>query len=69
MDFKLERAEYDKETQRAYVKFRAPDKDVGQAIATAIFSYRTSERLSKQQLREDIVRKARHLFRRAYMAT
>jgi len=69
MDFKLERAEYDQGTHRAYIEFRASDDDGGQAIATTIFSYRTTARLSKQQLKEDIIRKGRHLFRRAYMAT
>jgi hypothetical protein len=69
MDFKLERAEYDGGKQRAYVEFRAPDDDGGQAIVTAIFSYQTSERLSKQRLKEDIIRKGRHLCRRAYKAT
>ena len=51
MDFQLERAEYDKGKLRAYVEFRAPDDDEGQAIVTALFSYRTTEGLSKQQLK------------------
>jgi hypothetical protein len=49
------------------MKFRRPDDDGGDAIATAIFSYRTSERLSKKQLHEDVVRK--DLLRRASAAT
>jgi hypothetical protein len=69
MMFMLLRAEYDRHTERAYVEFRAPDDDGGEAIATAIFSYRTSERLSKKQVQEEIVRKARHLLRRASTAT
>ena len=69
MDFQLLRAEYDHAEQRAYVELRAPDADGDKAIITAIFSYRTTERLSKQRINEDIVRKARHLFRRGYMAT
>jgi hypothetical protein len=52
---------------RAYMEFRRPDDDGGDAIATAIFSYRTSERLSKKQLHEDVVRK--DLLRRASAAT
>jgi hypothetical protein len=56
-------------TEVAYVEFRGPDGDGGDAIATAIFSYRTSERLSKKQVQEEIVRKARHLLRRAAAAT
>ena len=69
MKFKLERREYDRGKQRAYVEFRAPDSDGGQAIVLAVFSYQTTERLSKQQLKQDIIRKARHLFRRSWMAT
>jgi len=67
--FNLQRAEYDRGTGRAYVEFRGPDDDGGDAIATAIFSYRTSERLSKKQLHEEIVRKARHLLIRAAATT
>ena len=67
MNSKLERAEYDRFTQRAYVEFRTKDDDGGQAIVAATFSYRNVERLSKTRLKQDIVRKARH--RRAYMAT
>jgi len=65
----LQRAEYDRDTQRAYVEFRGPDDDGGDAIATAIFSYRTSARLSKKQVHEEIVRKARHLLKKAAAAT
>jgi hypothetical protein len=69
MIFVLLRAEYDRETERAYVEFRGPDDDGGDAIALAIFSYRTAERLSKRQVQEEVVRKARHLLRRAAVAT
>jgi hypothetical protein len=69
MIFVLLRAEYDRGTERAYVEFRGPDGDGGDAIATAIFPYRTSERLSKKQVQEEIVRKARHLLKRASAAT
>jgi hypothetical protein len=69
MNFVLQRAEYDRAKERAYVEFRGPDDDGGDAIAMAIFSYRTSERLSKKQVQEEIVRKARHLLRRAALAT
>ena len=62
----LQRAEYDAKTKRAYVEFRARD---GDAVATTIFSYRTTERLSKGQLREEVVRMARHLLKRAAAAT
>jgi hypothetical protein len=69
MNFTLIRAEYDKETERAYVELRARDDDGGDLIATAIFSFRTTARFSKQETKQDIVRKARHLFRRAAVAT
>jgi hypothetical protein len=43
MDFVLLRAEHDRAKERAYVEFRARDEDGGDAIATAIFSYRTTQ--------------------------
>ena len=69
MNSLLKQANYDEATQRAYVEFRAPDDDGGDTIVTAIFSYRNTERLSALRLKEDIIRKARHLLRRAQMAT
>ena len=45
--------------ERAYVEFRGPDDDGGEAITVALFSYRTTERLSKKLLHEEIVCKAR----------
>ena len=69
MNFVMQRVEYDHHKERAYIEFRGPDDDGGDAIATAIFSYRTSERLSKKQVHAEIVRKARHLLRRAAAAT
>ena len=67
--FRLERAEYDRETQRAYVELRAPDDDGGEAITAVIFSFRTTGSLSKQEIKRDIVRKARHLLKRASAAS
>jgi len=69
MNFVLLRAEYDRHKERAYVEFRGPDDDGGDAIATAIFSYRTTERLSNKQVHEGVVRKARYLLKRAALAT
>jgi hypothetical protein len=69
MMFRLIRAEYDRKTERAYVELRAPDDDGGEAITAVIFSFRTTANLSKQQVKEDIVRKARHLLRSASVAT
>jgi hypothetical protein len=42
MNFVLRQAQYDCAKQQAYVEFRGPDDDGGDAIATAIFSYRTT---------------------------
>jgi len=69
MNFTLVRAEYDQDTERAYVELRARDDDGGDLIATAIFSFRTKAKLSKQEIKQDIIRKARHLFKRASVAT
>ena len=68
MNFTLIRAEYEKET-RAYVELRALDDDGGDSIATTIFSYRRTSHLSKHETKQDIIRKARHLFKRASVAT
>jgi hypothetical protein len=48
---KLQRAEYDLLTRRAYVEFRTADDDGGEAIVSAIFSYRNLERLSKARFK------------------
>jgi hypothetical protein len=69
MNFTLIRAEYDKHTERAYVELRAPDDDGGESFVTAIFSYRATATYSKHELKQDIVRKARHMFKRAGLAT
>ena len=69
MNFVLLRAEYDRAKERAYVEFRARDEDGGDAITTALFSYKTVERLSKKQVHEEIVRKARYLLKRSAVAT
>ena len=67
--FRLRRAEYDRETERAPVELWAPHDDGGEAITAVIFSFRTTANLSKERVREDIVRKARHLLKRASAAT
>ena len=63
------RAEYDRHTERAYVEFREPDADGGEAITTVIFSYNSVERLSASRVKEEVVRKARHLLKKAAVAT
>jgi hypothetical protein len=65
----MKRVEYDRHKERAYVEFRAPDEDGGEAITVALFSYKTTERLSKKLLHEEIVRKARYLLKRSAVAT
>ena len=62
----LQRAEYDAKTKRAYVEFRGRDSD---AIATAIFSYGTTQRLTERQLQKEVVRLARHVLKKAAAAT
>jgi hypothetical protein len=69
MTFVLLRAEYDRGKERAYVEFREPDVDGGEAIITAIFSYKTAEQLTKSRAKEEVVRKARHLLKKASVAT
>jgi hypothetical protein len=65
MLFRLTIAEYDAFTQRAYVEFRAADHDGGAIVTAAIFTYRSKSRLSKPELKQEIVRKARHALKRA----
>jgi hypothetical protein len=61
MNFKLKRAAWDRKTERAYVEVRAPDNDGGEAIATAIFTFRTTARLTNRQRQDEIVRNARYI--------
>ena len=58
MAFKLVHAKYDRESERAYVELRDEDDDGGEILAVTIFSFRTTARLSKQQIEQDIVRKS-----------
>lgn len=69
MLFRLVNAEYDSHTERAYVEFRAPDHDRDEIIVSTIFSFRPSSKLSKPQIKQEIVRKARHALKRAAAAT
>jgi hypothetical protein len=62
----LQRAEYDARTKRAYVEFRGRD---GDAIAAIIFSYRSTQYLTKSQLQKEVVRLARHVLKKAAAAT
>jgi hypothetical protein len=69
MEFKLMRTEYDRKTKRAYIEPRTGDADGDDAIAAIIFSFATVAKLSKETLEEDLVRKARHILKRAALAT
>ena len=61
MDLVLVHAKHDANRGRAYVEFRGPEGDAGDAIVAAIFSYKNTGRLSKVRMQEEIVRKARYL--------
>ena len=65
MAFRLVHANYDRQTQRAYVELRDDDDDGGEVLAVAIFSFRTTSRMPMRQIEQEIVRKARHIFRKA----
>jgi hypothetical protein len=69
MLFRLFNAEYDSHTERAYVEFRANDGDGGEIITTTIFTFRSTSRLTRAQIKEEIVRKARYTLKRASVAT
>ena len=65
MTFRLVHAHYDRATQRAYVELRDDDDDGGEILTVAIFSFRTTSRMPRRRIEEEIVRKARHIFRKA----
>jgi hypothetical protein len=70
MLFRLVNVEYDSHTERAYVEFRANDGGDGdEIIATTIFTFRSKSKLSKSEIKQEIVRKARHALKRASTAT
>jgi len=69
MTFRLHQAQYDNHSKRAYVEFRRGDGDGGEQLVVAVFTFRTKERLSKQRIREEVVRKARHVLKGAVAAT
>ena len=61
ISFRLHQAQYDSRSKRAYVEFRRSDSDGGDQLVVAIFTFRTKERLSKQRIKEEVVRKARYV--------
>jgi len=68
MIFRLHQAQYDNRSKRAYVEFRRTDGDGGDQLVVAVFTFRTKERLSKLRIREEVVRKARHVLKGALLA-
>src|SRR5262245_11577972 len=68
MSFRLHQAQYDKRSKRAYVEFRRSDNDGGDQLVVAVFTFQSEERLSKQRIREEVVRKARHVLKGAVLA-
>ena len=65
MAFNLVHVRYDDGSKRAYVELRDADDDGGEMLATAIFSFRTRARLSKREIEQDVIRKAKYLFDQA----
>ena len=65
MAFRLVHAQYERNSQRAYVELREQDADGGELIVTAIFTYRRTSIISKRALEQDLARKARHMMKRA----
>jgi hypothetical protein len=69
MTFRLHQAQYDSYSKRAYVEFRRTDGDGGDQLVVAVFTFRTKERLTKQRIKEEVVRTARHVLKGAAAAT
>jgi hypothetical protein len=67
--FKVVRAQYDSETGRAYVELRNGDEDGGDAVAVAVFSYKRTQPIPKDELEQDLLRKARYIFKGAAVPT
>ena len=66
--FRLHQAQYDRRSKRAYVEFKRSDCDGGDQLVVAVFTFRTKERLSKQRIKEQAVRKARHVLKGVVLA-
>jgi hypothetical protein len=64
--FRLHQAQYDDQSERAYVEFRRGDGEGGEQVV--VVSFRTKERLTKQRIKEEVVRKARHVLKGAVLA-
>ena len=69
MLFRLVNAEHDGHTERGYVEFRGNEGDGGEIVIATILSFRSKSKLSKQEIKQEIVRKARYALKRAAIAT
>ena len=65
MAFRLVHAQYERNSQRAYVELREQDADGGELIVTAIFTDRRTSIITKRALEQDLATKARHVMKRA----
>jgi hypothetical protein len=65
MTFRIVQAKYDHVSERAYVELEANDDDGGEMRAVAIFFFRTKSKLTRRQFEQEVVRKARHVLKRA----
>src|SRR5262249_59654965 len=68
MTFRLHQAESDNYSKPAYVEFRGVIGRWRDQPVVAVFTFRTKERLSKQQIPEEVVRKAGHVLKGAVSA-
>jgi hypothetical protein len=69
MIFRLVKTEYDAHNERGYVEFRANDDDGGEMIISCILAFRSKSQLSKHEIKQEIVPKARYALKRAAAAT
>ena len=69
MLFRLVNAEYDQHTERGYVECRGNDGDGSEIVIAAMLSFRSKSKLCKQEIKQEIVRKARYALKRAAVAT
>jgi len=59
MIFSAANVEYDQKTERGYVEFRAGDNDGDDVVIAAILSFRSKSKLTRREIKQQIVRKAR----------
>jgi hypothetical protein len=66
MTFRLHQAQYDDQTtglRRQKGRWHGDEQ-----VVVAVFSFRTKEQLTKQRIKEEVVRKARHVLKGAALA-